>query len=120
MICPKLDDYVSWRNVEGWVYYIDDTHLTIEISVRPKEDDLVPRHKKHHCLIVVQDFQYDELVYVNSRRDTQMLRIWRIWKMIRRKFRVTTRQILTIITLLAYAPLYLLVTWSLTLLLYLE
>jgi hypothetical protein len=28
----------------------------------------VPRHKKHHCLVVVQDFQYDELVYVNSRR----------------------------------------------------
>jgi hypothetical protein len=57
---PRLNDYVSWRNVEGWVYYVDDTHLTIEISVRPKEDDLVPRHKKHHCLVVVQD--------VNSRR----------------------------------------------------
>jgi hypothetical protein len=65
---PRLNDYVSWRNVEGWVYYVDDTHLTIEISVRPKEDDLVPLHKKHHCLIVVQDFQYDELVYVHSRR----------------------------------------------------
>jgi len=65
---PKLNDYVSWRNVEGWVYYVDDTHLTIEISVRPKEDDLVPRHKKHHCLVVVQDHQYDELVYVHSRR----------------------------------------------------
>ena len=65
---PKLNDYVSWRNVEGWVYFVDDTHLTIEISVRPKEDDLVPRHKKHHCLIVVQDYQYDELEYVHSRR----------------------------------------------------
>ena len=65
---PKLDDYVSWRNVEGWVYYIDDEHLTIEIGVRPKEDDLVPMHRKHHCLIVVQKFQYDELVCVNSRR----------------------------------------------------
>ena len=54
---PKLDDYVSWRNVEGWVYYIDDDHLTVEISVRPKEDDLVPRHKKHHCLVVVQKYQ---------------------------------------------------------------
>ena len=52
---PKLDDYVSWRNVEGWVYYIDDEHLTIEIGVRPKEDDLVPMHRKHHCLIVVQN-----------------------------------------------------------------
>jgi hypothetical protein len=65
---PKLNDYVSWRNVEGWVYYVDDTHLTIEISVKPKEDDLVPMHRKHHCLVVVQSFQYDELVYVNSRR----------------------------------------------------
>ena len=65
---PRLDDYVSWRNVEGWVYYIDETHLTIEIGVKPKEDNLVPMHKNHHCLIVVQNFQYDELVYVNSRR----------------------------------------------------
>ena len=65
---PRLNDYVKWRNVEGWVYYVDETHLTIEISVKPKEDDLVPMHRKHHCLVVVQNFQYDELVYVNSRR----------------------------------------------------
>jgi hypothetical protein len=65
---PKIDDYVTWRNIKGWVYYIDETHLTIEISVKPKEDDLMPLHKKHHCLVVVQDFQYDELVYVKSRR----------------------------------------------------
>ena len=65
---PKIDDYVTWRNIKGWVYYIDETHLTIEISVKPKEDNLMPLHKKHHCLVVVQDFQYDELVYVKSRR----------------------------------------------------
>ena len=70
---PKLNDYVSWRNVEGWVYYVDETHLTIEISVKPKEDDLVPMHRKHHCLVVVQNFQYDELVYVNSRRYSCLL-----------------------------------------------
>ena len=65
---PKIDDYVKWRNVEGWVYYLDDEHLTIEISVKPKADNLVPMHKKHHCLIVVNNYNYDELVYVNSRR----------------------------------------------------
>ena len=65
---PKLNDYVSWRNIEGWIYYIDNTHLTIEISVRPKEDDLVPRHKKHHCLVECDKWNWDELVYVNSRR----------------------------------------------------
>ena len=47
---PRLNDYVSWRNVEGWVYYVDETHLTIEISVRPKEDDLVPMHTKTSLL----------------------------------------------------------------------
>ena len=45
------------------------THiLPLRLGVRPKEDDLVPMHRKHHCLIVVQDFQYDELVYLHSRR----------------------------------------------------
>ena len=82
---PKLDDYVSWRNVEGWVYYIDDDHLTVEISVRPKEDNLVPRHKKHHCLVVVQKYQYDELVYVNSRRYS-MARNLEIWKYMSEEF----------------------------------
>ena len=47
---PRLNDYVSWRNVEGWVYFVTDEYLTIEISVKPKEDDLVPMHRKHHCL----------------------------------------------------------------------
>ena len=65
---PKLNDYVSWRNVEGWVYYVDDDHLTIEISVKPKADDLVPMHRKHHCLVVVYRFNWDELVYIQSRR----------------------------------------------------
>ena len=65
---PKINDYVCWRNIEGWVYYVDEDHITIEIAVKPKEDDLVPMHKKHHCLVVVQKFQYDELEYVNSRR----------------------------------------------------
>ena len=65
---PKIDDYVTWRNIKGWVYYVDEDHITIEISVKPKEDNLVPMHKKHHCLVVVQNFQYDELVYVHSRR----------------------------------------------------
>ena len=48
---PKLNDYVSWRNVEGWVYFVDEEYLTIEIAVKPKADDLVPLHKNHHCLI---------------------------------------------------------------------
>ena len=65
---PRLNDYVSWRNVEGWVYFVDEEYLTIEIAVKPKEDDLVPLHKNHHCLIVCYSQFWDELVYVHSRR----------------------------------------------------
>ena len=65
---PRLNDYVSWRNVEGWVYFVTDEYLTIEISVKPKEDDLVPRHKKHHCLVVCYSHCWDELEYIHSRR----------------------------------------------------
>ena len=113
-----------------------------------KEDDLVPRHKKHHCLIVVQDYQYDELVYVHSRRFANASNLEEMETYVRKfdddtyksqehrykdpwisygkygsmpsEVSVMTKQNLTIIMLLAYAPLYLLVTWSLTLLLYLE
>ena len=65
---PRLNDYVSWRNVEGWVYFVTDEYLTIEISVKPKEDDLVPMHRKHHCLVVCYAHCWDELEYVHSRR----------------------------------------------------
>lgn len=65
---PKLNDYVSWRNVEGWIYYVDNTHLTIEISVKPKGDDLMPLHKKHHCLVVCNKWDWDQLEYKHSRR----------------------------------------------------
>ena len=65
---PRLNDYVSWRNVEGWVYFVTDEYLTIEICVKPKEDDLVPMHRKHHCLVVCYSHCWDELEYVHSRR----------------------------------------------------
>ena len=65
---PRLNDYVSWRNVEGWVYFVDEEYLKIEIAVKPKADDLVPLHKNHHCLIVCHTQFWDELEYVHSRR----------------------------------------------------
>ena len=27
---PVVDDYVKWRNVEGWVYYVGQEYITIE------------------------------------------------------------------------------------------
>ena len=39
---PQLDDYVKWRTIEGWVYFVDSEYITIEIATKPKSDDLVP------------------------------------------------------------------------------
>ena len=48
---PQVDDYVIWKDslgivLEGWVYFVCDKYITIEISVRDKPDDLVDFHKK--------------------------------------------------------------------------
>jgi hypothetical protein len=32
---PKVNDYVKWKNLEGWVYFRDDEYITIENA--PKE-----------------------------------------------------------------------------------
>ena len=61
---PKVNDYVKWGNIEGWVYYADFDHITIEISVRQKHpEDLIhsPLHKKHHCLVVCNEYQWQSI-----------------------------------------------------------
>ena len=55
---PQVDDYVKWRNVEGWVYFVDKEYLTIEVGVKDKEDDLVPMLKKHPILIVCHHWDW--------------------------------------------------------------
>jgi len=65
---PQVDDYVKWKNTEGWVYFVDKEYLTIEVGVKPKEDNLVPMHKKHHILIVCHHWDWHELEYVKNRR----------------------------------------------------
>jgi hypothetical protein len=65
---PKIDDYIKWRNVEGWIYFVDDEYLTIEIAVKDKPDDFVSMHKKIHCLMVCYRYDWGEIEYIESRR----------------------------------------------------
>ena len=65
---PQIDDYVSWRNIEGWVYFICDDYMTIEIGVKPKSDDLVKQHKNWHCLVVCYVQEWKNVEYQYSRR----------------------------------------------------
>ena len=71
---PKLNDYVAWTNslgqvTEGWVYYCGDEHISIEVDVKEKPDELVSMHKKIHVLVVCYSWHWDELEYVKSRRN---------------------------------------------------
>ena len=42
---PQVDDYVKWKDHEGWVYFKCDQSLSIEIGVKDKTCPLGTRHK---------------------------------------------------------------------------
>ena len=69
---PKINDYVIWNHHgiihEGWVYFVDSAYITIETGVKPKHDNLVPMHKKHHILIVCYNKQWKELELIKTRK----------------------------------------------------
>ena len=69
---PQVDDYVIWKDslgnvLEGWVYFVCDEYITIEISVRDKPDDLVDFHKKVHCCVLCFAEDWHKLRCVDSR-----------------------------------------------------
>jgi len=70
---PKIDDYVKWKNDEGWVYFICPDYLTIEVRVKDKCEQNIkdcPLHKKTHILVVCYSFQWSELEYIKNRRES--------------------------------------------------
>ena len=70
---PKIDDYVKWKNDEGWVYFVCPDYITIEVRVKDKCEQNIkdcPLHKKTHVLLVCYSFQWNELEYIKNRRDT--------------------------------------------------
>ena len=69
---PKVNDYVKWKNDEGWVYYVDPMgeYFTIEVSVKDKpqcEYTKRNHHKKYHCLVVCSNWNWDEVEYIGKR-----------------------------------------------------
>ena len=70
MYKPTVNDYVKWKNIEGWVYFVTNEYCTIEISVKDKCDENIkdcPIHKKTHCCVVCYPEYWKELKYVKSR-----------------------------------------------------
>ena len=71
MYTPQVNDYVTWKNnVSGWIYFKGSQYLTIEISVRPKDqaDYKVSKlHANNRTLILCYQHHWNELSYVKSR-----------------------------------------------------
>ena len=65
---PQVDDYVKWKNHEGWVYFKCDVSISIEIGVKDVICDKGTCHKKNHILLVCPNFYWDELEYIKHRR----------------------------------------------------
>ena len=70
---PQVNDYVVWNNgkdVEGWVYFKCDEYITIEHSVRPKDEinlECCPIHRNERLLVICYHNQWNQLEYIQSR-----------------------------------------------------
>ena len=76
MYVPVIDDYVRWNKEnskhEGWVYFVCDDYITIEIRVKDKCEQNIrdcPIHKKTHVLLLCYRQFWNELEYVKNRRE---------------------------------------------------
>ncbi len=69
---PKVNDYVKWtKGVEGWIYFRDKEYVTIEHSVRPKDEvnyECCPIHTNERLLVICYENQWDQLEYIKSRK----------------------------------------------------
>lgn len=69
---PKVNDYVIWKNknLQGWIYFKCKSYVTIEVLVRPKnEENLIhsPIHRNERLLAVCYSSNWSELNYVKCR-----------------------------------------------------
>ena len=69
---PKVHDYVKWKGLQGWIYWIDPEkkYLTIEIMVREKTEQSYKDcnlHRNERCLVLCYPENWKDLEYVKSR-----------------------------------------------------
>ena len=72
MYDPQVNDYVKWeKGIEGWVYFKDKRYITIEVNVRPKDNEnyeACSLHANERLLVLCYHEQWKELEYVKSRK----------------------------------------------------
>lgn len=73
---PEVNHFVNWKkNIKGWVYFKGKNYLTIEVSVRPKDEENYQHcnlHRNERLLVICYSNQWKELEYVKSRESIIM------------------------------------------------
>lgn len=70
---PQVNHYVEWNNgkgVEGWVYFKTKEYITIEVSVRPKDEQnylCCSLHRNERLLVICYKESWNQLAYVKER-----------------------------------------------------
>ena len=68
---PKVNDYIIWKNnIRGWIYFKTKEYLTIEMNVKPKNDENYQAssiHANDRLLVLCYHNQWKELTYIRSR-----------------------------------------------------
>ena len=70
---PQVNDYVTWKpHIEGWVYFKDKEYVTIETSVKPKDEEnyeACSLHRNDRLMVLCYSNQWNELVQIGHRTD---------------------------------------------------
>lgn len=68
---PQINHFVQWKNgIDGWVYFKCKQYVTIEISVRPKDEEnyqCCSLHRNERLLVICYKDQWNELKYIKER-----------------------------------------------------
>ena len=77
---PKVNDCMKWTDslgkvTEGWVYFICKNYFTNGIGVKDKPDNLVDILKEIHTLVLCQNWYWDEVEYIKTRKFSVVLNI---------------------------------------------
>jgi|TARA_B100001059_G_scaffold212806_1_gene228142 hypothetical protein len=73
---PQINDYVVWKRKtgdidEGWVYFVDDSYITIEVGVKDIpycEYTKNSLHCKQHTLVLCHNWYWHELQFLRKRK----------------------------------------------------
>jgi len=67
---PRKDDYVKWKHLEGWVYFVCPDYITIEVGVKEKcKEQFIGGtfHKKNYFLVFCYSICLKDLTYIKTR-----------------------------------------------------